>query len=97
MNDFQTMIDYYPFLVEYCIEFKRFSRRYLAELKGRYTVEPSSARSAVVAEGYKLYHNQLDDKIYCIKENQSIDERMAEIPRFVLKPACAEQQAKKVA
>ena len=35
MNDFQTMIDYYPFLVEYCIEFKRFSRRYLAELKGK--------------------------------------------------------------
>ena len=34
MNDFQTMTDYYPFLVEYCIEFKRFSRKYLAELKG---------------------------------------------------------------
>ena len=34
MNDFQTMIDYYPFLVEYCIEFKRYSRKYLADLKG---------------------------------------------------------------
>ena len=35
-NDFQKMRDYYPLLVEKCIEFKRFSRKYLASLKSNY-------------------------------------------------------------
>lgn len=34
-EQFDTMVYYYPFLVEYSIEFKRFSRKYLAELKGK--------------------------------------------------------------
>jgi len=29
------MVDYYPLLIETCIEFKRFSRKYLAEKKGK--------------------------------------------------------------
>ena len=32
-NDLQKMRAYYPLLVEKCIEFKRFSRKYLASLK----------------------------------------------------------------
>lgn len=34
-DDFEGMVAYYPFLVEYCIEFKRFSRKYLTELQGK--------------------------------------------------------------
>ena len=30
-QDYQMMVDYYPLLIETCIEFKRFSRKYLAE------------------------------------------------------------------
>ena len=30
-EDFQLMVDNYPFLVEFVIEFKRYSRKYLAE------------------------------------------------------------------
>lgn len=33
-NDFMRMIEYYPLLVESCIEFKRCSRQYLAERRG---------------------------------------------------------------
>ena len=33
-EDYETMVGYYPLLVETCIEFKRFSRRYLANKKG---------------------------------------------------------------
>ena len=29
------MVDYYPFLIEHSIEFKRFSRRYLSDLKSK--------------------------------------------------------------
>ena len=29
------MVDYYPLLIEACIEFKRFSRQYLAKLKSK--------------------------------------------------------------
>ena len=29
------MIDYYPLLIEYSIEFKRFSRKYLSDLKSK--------------------------------------------------------------
>ena len=29
-NDMQKMLDYYQLLIESCIEFKRFNRRYLA-------------------------------------------------------------------
>lgn len=29
------MIDYYPHLIEFSIEFKRFSRKYLADLKSK--------------------------------------------------------------
>ena len=35
-DDLQKMLDYYPLLVESCIEFKRFSRKYLASLKSNY-------------------------------------------------------------
>ena len=33
---FDLMVSYYPFLVEFVIEFKRFSRKYLAEQKRKY-------------------------------------------------------------
>ena len=75
------MIDYYPLLIEYSIEFKRFSRKYLSDLKSkrifaykqlfihidRHYIETESAREANVAEGYRLEHYQLDDKVYCLK------------------------------
>jgi len=48
------MTDYYPLLIEYSIEFKRFSRKYLADLKNRHYVESESARLANVSDGYKL-------------------------------------------
>ena len=35
-DDFKMMEDYYPLLVEACIEFKRFSRKYLVELKRKF-------------------------------------------------------------
>lgn len=34
-QDFDKMVDYYPLLIESCIEFKRFSRQYLAKLKSK--------------------------------------------------------------
>ena len=34
-GEHQTMIDYYPLLIEYSIEFKRFSRKYLSDLKSK--------------------------------------------------------------
>mgnify|MGYP000867874157 CR=1 FL=1 len=34
-NDFARMVEYYPMLVEYSIEFKRFSRKYLSDLKSK--------------------------------------------------------------
>ena len=61
------MEDYYPLLMEFSIEFKRFSRKYLADLKNQAYKENDSARVALVAEGYVLQRNQIDGKIYCLK------------------------------
>ena len=44
---FQLMIDYYPFLVEYVIEFKRFSRKYLAEHKSKWFPALSSITNLI--------------------------------------------------
>ena len=35
LDDYQKMVEYYPLLIESCIEFKRFSRRYLANLESK--------------------------------------------------------------
>ena len=35
MNDSQGMVHYYPLVVEACIEFKRYSRRYLCDNNGK--------------------------------------------------------------
>ena len=37
-QDFKGMIFYYPLVVEACIEFKRFVRRYLAEYNGKFAL-----------------------------------------------------------
>ena len=34
-NDYQSMVSYYPLIVEACIEYKRFSRKYLARENGK--------------------------------------------------------------
>lgn len=34
-DDFGQMMAYYPLLVESCIEFKRYSRKYIAEKQGK--------------------------------------------------------------
>ena len=40
-GDYQKMLNYYPLLVEKCIEFKRFSRKYLASIKSNYHITKS--------------------------------------------------------
>ena len=41
----QKMLDYYPLLVEACIEFKRFSREYLSKEKGKVEIgSPTASR-----------------------------------------------------
>jgi hypothetical protein len=75
------MIENYPRLVETAIEFKRFSRRILAENKGmesellRFSLgqtycEQPDARVIEIASGYRLEYNQPDDTYYCLKGSQ---------------------------
>mmetsp|Transcript_24368 Transcript_24368/g.30245 ORF Transcript_24368/g.30245 Transcript_24368/m.30245 type:complete len:86 (+) Transcript_24368:358-615(+) len=85
------MVDYYPFLIEHSIEFKRFSRRYLSDLKNQAHIESISTRVVTVADGYHLQHNLIEDKVYCLRNGQTLDDRQLEIPKFELKPAAAEQ------
>jgi len=78
------MIDYYPLLVETCIEFKRFSRKYLADKKGKVNIpgvknlligcayeDRKSARTTELAKGYVLELNPAEDKFYCLKDGQT--------------------------
>ena len=43
-KDFQRMVDYYPLFTESCIEYTRFSRKYLASLKSANYTEKESVR-----------------------------------------------------
>ena len=66
------MREYYPLLVEKCIEFKRFSRKYLARLKsnkktpGTPYIEKTSARQAALADGYRF--EEKDDVVYVLRD-----------------------------
>lgn len=71
------MLEKYPRLVETVIEFKRYSRKILAEHKGKllkfnlilgheYTEAPD-ARVIDMAEGYHLQYNPADDTYYCLR------------------------------
>ena len=35
MNDYEGMVKYYPLIVEACVEFKRYSRKYMADYNGK--------------------------------------------------------------
>ena len=35
-EDYNKMVAYYPLLIEYSVEFKRFSRKYLSDLKSKF-------------------------------------------------------------
>ena len=39
LHDFQAMVSFYPMLVESAIEFKRYSRSYLAMKMGKFTLD----------------------------------------------------------
>ena len=53
-EDYDKMLELYPMLIEYSVEFKRFSRKYLADLKNQAYQECESARIAQLADGYIL-------------------------------------------
>ena len=42
-DDIQKMVDYYPLLIESCIEFKRFSRAYLANRECKFSISLTAA------------------------------------------------------
>ena len=35
INDYDGMVNYYPLIVEACVEYKRFSRKYIARENGK--------------------------------------------------------------
>ena len=53
-DDFQGMADYYPLVVEACIEFKRFSRNYLAEYNKAKYIETESAKTTELPSCFRL-------------------------------------------
>jgi hypothetical protein len=76
------MLEKYPRLVEAVVEFKRFSRKVLAEHKGNYNkltsiigvenyFEADDAHECSLAQGYRLKYNCEDDVYYCLKDGES--------------------------
>ena len=76
------MLEKYPRLVETVIEFKRFSRRILAEHKGKHTlldkhylgfeyIEKQSEIVIDMASNYRLQYNESDDTYYCLEGQQT--------------------------
>ena len=64
------MVNLYPYLVEVAVEFKRYSRKFLADLKGERYEEAESARKIALAKGFKLVYGEITDKYYCLTEGQ---------------------------
>lgn len=68
MQQYDLMVEKYPRLVETVIEFKRFSRKILAEHRGEPYEEQPDAREVDIAIGYRLEHNESDDTYYCMRD-----------------------------
>lgn len=81
------MMAYYPMLIEFCIEFKRCSRKYIADYKKEVYNESMSARNVAMADGYALKYDPECDMVYCLQNNQTIQERVTQIKSLELKPA----------
>ena len=81
------MIAYYPMLIEFCIELKRLSGKYIADFKKEAHNESMSDRVAPLVNGYTLKHHPKNDVIYYLKDSQTIKERVTEIKSLELKPA----------
>ncbi len=70
------MIEKYPRLIETVIEFKRYSRRILAEHKGNFIFyrigleyqEKPDTIEVDMASGYRLQYNEVDDTYYCLRD-----------------------------
>jgi len=67
------MIDMYNALVEAAIEFRRASRKLLAEYKNLDYQERKSARSMDVAPGYSIIYCSAEDKYYCCNAGQTLE------------------------
>lgn len=70
------MLEKYPRLVETVIEFKRYSRRILAEHKGLEYSEQPDARVIDMASNYRLQYNEPDDTYYCLQGAQTLEQRV---------------------
>ena len=91
-GNFERMLDYYPLLIECAIDFKIESRKILAARSGQEPEITEDVETCTVAEGYTIVkHN---NKFFCLKEGQSLEERIREKRSVSLKPTDLEKLQK---
>ena len=73
-GEYEKMLDYYPLLVESAIVFKIESRKIIANNENKEFVRKDEYEECKVASSYKL--EKYKDKVYCLKEDQSIENRL---------------------
>ena len=69
------MMAYYPMVIEFCIEFKRFSSKYIADFNKEVHNESMRDKDAPLVDSYPLKYDSKNDMIYCLKDIQTIQER----------------------
>lgn len=85
-NQIPQMLARYPTLVEAAIEFKRFSRRILAQSNGAVYEDSPSARTTEVAPGFEIRYCPQKDFYYCLKQGQTLEQRKMIIAAQPIKP-----------
>ena len=84
MSDTEGLKGHYPLLVEAAVEYKKYSRRFMAEFKSKssfnsihllfselpYT-ESGTANRTSMMYGHTLQYRDNDKKYYCIKDGQT--------------------------
>ena len=69
-QDYQSMVQYYPLLVEAVVEFMRYTRELIARVKKKDYNESPSAHKIPLVDGYSLMYHTRHDKYYCLKQSE---------------------------
>ena len=64
------------------------------QLKGRSYIESERASQIALSTDYKLVHYPPEDTYYCLKQDQTLEERLTILQNHTYKPAIAEEMAK---
>ena len=82
----KNMLYYYPLLVEAVIEFKRYIRQYLADTHGKKYSESQSVTNIPLVQGYALQYNIFNNTYFCLKADQTINQRLEILKSHAYKP-----------